>query len=328
MNLLKTQTAKVRWHVSLLFVKAAIWLLTLSGWYKGYWNQWRTIFAYAESKGLHIMPVHYYSPIPNTAELPDELWLRDRLPVGFDLRIDPALSWLDRLSSRFASEYSKFPEGRSSDPHMYYLDNDAYSYGDAEILYAIIRDLKPRKIIEIGSGCSTLLICQAIRANRENVYGYRCEFTAIEPFPPAFLRPAPDEVTRIIAEPVQQISPELFLSLEENDILFIDSTHVVGIGSDVVYEYLTVLPRLAPGVLVHIHDIFIPADYPRRWIHHSRFFWNEQYLLEAFLTFNHKFEVVMPTHAIWAHYNEQFRSSITSDGHRPPKSFWIRRRPD
>ena len=161
MSSIKALTDKLRWHLNLRLVKTAIWLLTLSGWYKGYWDHWRYIFEYVERKDLHILPVHYYSPIPDTRELPEELWLRDRLPIGFNLRIDPALVWLDQLR-KFSSEYDQFPEKPCVDPHKYHLDQPAYRSGDAEILYAIIRDIKPRQIIEIGSGYSTLLISQAI----------------------------------------------------------------------------------------------------------------------------------------------------------------------
>jgi hypothetical protein len=121
---------------------------------------------------------------------------------------------------------------------------------------------------------------------------------------------------------------ELFSSLGKGDLLFIDSSHVAKIGSDVVHEYLSILPTLAPGVLVHIHDIFIPADYPRRWIEEGRFFWNEQYVLEALLSFNNEFEVIMPVHAAWRLQADRFRKLVPSVelGRQAPASFWIRRR--
>ena len=100
------------------------------------------------------------------------------------------------------------------------------------------------------------------------------------------------------------------------------------IGSDVVYEYLEVLPALKPGVLVHIHDIFFPSEYPRDWIEKDCFFWNEQYLLEAFLSNNAHFEVVMPVYALWALHLDRFQEAIGARAQRPPSSFWIRRRFD
>jgi len=281
----------------------------------------------AESKGLHILPVHYYSPVPDTRRLSEALWQNVRIPIGFDLGLDAALIWLDRLSERYGSEYRRFPREPDHDPHRFYLENDAYRSGDAEVLYAILRDVKPRRIIEIGSGYSTLLISQAIRATKNEDSEYRCEFIAIEPFPPATLTPPPPELARVEAIPLQQAPHELFSTLAAGDVLFIDSTHVARIGSDVILEYLQLLPRLASGVLVHIHDIFIPAEYPRWWIEQARFFWNEQYLLEAFLTFNREFEVVMPTHALWRLCEARFCKAVpfSETGPHTPSSFWIRR---
>jgi len=286
------------------------------------------MFAYAERKGLHIMPTHYYSPVPDTGDLPESLWHDLRMPIGFSLRTDAALTWLGRLSQNYEKEYSVFPREAGPDAHAFFLDNDAFKSGDAEILYALLRDLKPRRIVEIGSGYSTLLIAQAIRANQKETSEYRCEFVAIEPYPPPFLHPSPAEVTRLESTPIQGFDYSLFLSLQKNDVLFIDSSHTVRTGGDVVHEYLAILPILAPGVVVHIHDIFIPAEYPRSWIAEERIFWNEQYLLEAFLTFNHEFEVIMPVHAVWRLHSESFSKAIPSfkTWLNGPSSFWIRRK--
>ena len=188
-----------RWHLSSFCVRAGIGLLQLSGWYRGYWNYWRTMFSYAEKRGLHILPCHYYSPIPDTQDLPPDFWQELRLPIGFDLKTDTALNWLSRLSRKYANEFSAFAKEPQADVHTYYLNNGAFRSGDAEILYSILRELKPRRIVEIGSGYSTLLICQAIRENKKELLGYQCECVAIEPFAPEFLRPPPAEVTRLSA---------------------------------------------------------------------------------------------------------------------------------
>jgi Methyltransferase domain len=318
----------LRWHLKVGLVKLAIQLVRLSGFYEGYYGHWRYMFNFVQRKGLHIIPVHYYSPIPDTRKLPDALWQQQRMPIGFDLNVDTALGLLDRFCGKFGNEYKAFSKEPDNDMHKYYLNNTAYSLGDAEILYSMIREFKPRKIVEIGSGYSTLLICQAIRANKLETPDYRCEFVAIEPFPPSFLKPPPAEVDRLESKPLQQMPSDLWASLGTNDILFIDSTHVARIGSDVIHEYLSIVPSLAAGVVVHIHDIFIPADYPRRWIDEARFFWNEQYLLEAFLSYNPNFEVIMPTHAIWLNHNEYFNQKVSSVDSESsgPSSFWIRRR--
>ena len=315
-----------RWHVSHLLCKLAIFLLRLSGWYKGYWNNWRIFFAYAERRGLHILPVHYYSPVPDTTKLPSDLWNNIRWPVGFELRIDSALACLSELEEKYSVEYNKFSRERTETP-TYYLNNPAFGSGDAEVLYALLREFKPRRVVEIGSGYSTLVICEALRANRREIPDYCCEFTAVEPYPSSILDPLPQEVTSLEAKPVQDVPMEIISALESGDVLFIDSSHVAKIGSDVIHEYLTILPNLAPGVLVHIHDVFIPAEYPRRWIDQMRFFWNEQYVLEAFLACNAEFEVIMPLHAIWRLHPEIYKRALPSyrfAGYEP-SSFWIRR---
>src|ERR1035437_347813 len=123
-------------------------------------------------------------------------------------------------------------------------------------------------------------------------------FTCIEPFLPDYLSPSLPGISEIIERPLQDVDLERFKQLECNDILFIDSTHVVRYGSDVVYEILEILPILRPGVIVHVHDIFFPDDYPQRWLNRDRFFWNEQYMLQAFLCMNPHFQIDIPAHAI------------------------------
>lgn len=309
-------------------VKLGLWLLRASGWYSSYWGYWRTMFPYAQEQGLHVLPVHYYSPVPDTRELPAGGEFPLDAPMGFDLNIELAFDRLDRFSQKYAIEYNSFSKNPGADAHDYYLDNGAYRSGDAEILYSMVRDLKPRRIVEIGSGYSTLLICRAIRENKKELQGYQCEFVAIEPYPPQILQPPPAEVTRIESRSLQQVPLEVFTSLMEGDLLFIDSTHVVRVGSDVVLEFLTIVPSVAAGVVIHVHDIFIPANYPRWWIDDARLFWNEQYLLSAFLAYNREFEVILPTHALWLTDYARFCKAIPSyeAGPNTPCSFWMRRR--
>lgn len=216
-----------RWHLKTISVRAAIWLLKSTGWYDGYWGHWRRMFNYAERHRLHIMPVHHYSPIPDTQNLPDELWKGPRSLSGVDLNVDRACIWLRKLFQEYRHECAMFTEKPGQDPHQYFLDNTAYGRGDADVLYAILRDTKPCKIIEIGSGYSTLLISQAIRTNRRESSDYSCEFVAIEPFPPSFLFSPPAGVARLEQKFVQDIPLQEFASLKANDVLFIDSSHVV-----------------------------------------------------------------------------------------------------
>ena len=286
------------------------------------------MFGYAERRGIHILPVHYYSPVPACDQLPDRLWQEPHDPPGVDLRIEEALNLVARFAKAYQSEYDQFPYDKPAEPQRFHLSTPAYSCGDAEVLYSMIRDLKPRRIIEVGSGYTTLLISETIGRMVRDEPGYVCEFTAIEPYPPDYLNPLPAGVNRLLPVSAQTVSLDEFLALKPGDILFIDSSHVVAIGSDVVYLFLEVLPRLAPGVIVHAHDIFIPFNYPQSWVCQSRFLWNEQYLLQAFLVYNQVFEVLLPTYAVFRRHTEEFKRHIPSCARheRQPSSFWMRRR--
>jgi hypothetical protein len=132
----------------------------------------------------------------------------------------------------------------------------------------------------------------------------------------------------LIVTPVQEVALDEFLKLTDGDFLFIDSSHVVKVGSDVQYQYLEILPSLNPGVVVHVHDVFLPADYPRSAIIDRHRFWNEQYVLQAFLTFNSEFEVLIA--ASYLHINHPDLLAAAFDSYNQltvhPGSFWMRRR--
>jgi hypothetical protein len=318
----------VAWHAKTLMAKTAIGMLKRTGWYSGYWNHWRgELFDHAERNGLHVMPVHYYTPVPETLNVPEEVWSSRLEAPSLALRVEEGRSTLARLAERFREEYDALPFARPGGPPRFHLDNGTYSCGDAEILYAMIRDLKPRRIIEVGSGYSTLLISEAITRNLRDDPSSPCDFVAVEPYPPGYLSPPPAGVSRFLPSLVQSVPLSEFEGLGEGDVLFIDSSHVAAFRSDVNYLYLEVLPRLAPGVVVHIHDIFLPFDYPRDWIRESRLLWNEQYLLHAFLLFNDAFEVVLPAHALFRLHHEEFLRQIPScDRHAGrPACFWMRK---
>ena len=319
----------LRWRLNDMLVRSAVRMIKWTGWYEGYWNHWRgAAFERAERRGLHILPVHFYTPIPSTRDLDDDLWADRAEAVGIDLQLDAAMSMLNQLAKCYQAEWRRIPDQSPNGSRGFSFDNRAFGRGDAEALYGMVRRLKPQRVVEIGSGYSTLLIAEALRAGHREEEDYRCAFTAIEPYPPACLARLPEEVTRLIVEPVQRVDMDLFTSLQAGDILFIDSSHVVRAGSDVVFEYLQVLPRIAPGVVVHIHDIFIPDEYPRDWIFSKRFFWNEQYLLQAFMAGNSAFEVILPMHALWRMHRPDVQRCIPSlvEHDAAPSSFWIRKR--
>ena len=197
---------------------------------------------------------------------------------GIDWNVDGQLRFLERLT--FADELAGFPKHKASDlePYMY---NQMFGPGDAEYWFQILRALKPKRVIEIGSGGSTLLAIKALDRNRAYNAAYRCDHVCIEPLEVAWLEKTG---VRVIRQPAEEADPNLFCGLDAGDILFIDSSHMIRPQGDVLFEYLELLPTLRPGVIVHVHDIFSPRDYPRDWLADDVKFWNEQYLLEAFLT--------------------------------------------
>jgi Methyltransferase domain len=279
-----------------------------------------------ERLGLHVRPVHFYEPVPDTRLLGPEIWEKPSDMIGVDLEPDRQLDLLHDLTRRFREEYDAIPLKATDRPHGYHIDNNSFESVDGEMLYCMIRHLRPRRMIEIGSGFSTLLAAQALLRNEEDG-APPCDYTACDPYAGPRIRQGVPGLTRLIAEPVQSLPVSTFEPLAENDILFIDSSHVLRIGSDVQFEYLEVLPRLQPGVHVHIHDIFLPAEYPESWVRRKHIFWTEQYLLQAFLCYNRAFEVIWAGSFMHLNHPDELAASFRSYGPgRHPGSFWIRRR--
>ena len=284
------------------------------------------LFSLWESLGFHITPNHFYQPIPDTITLKDELWLRQSELVGVDMNEQKQIQLLNQFM-RFKEEYDAFPKNKASKPYQYYINNPNFGAVDAEILYCIIRHFKPKKIIEIGSGYSTYLSAQAILKNEEE-NGNKTELIAIEPYPDEVLKSGFSGLSKLILTKIEEIDLSEFSELKENDILFIDSSHVLKIGNDVQYEYLEILPRLNKGVIIHIHDIFLPMEYPKKWVLEMHRFWNEQYLLQSFLAFNSAFEVLWAGSYMHLGHPEKLEKAFSSYNRKMvgPGSLWIRKK--
>ena len=276
--------------------------------------------------GFHIARNNYYQPIPDTSELKNELWTKQSELVGIDINEANQLSLLSRFSGAFRQEYERLPREKTSLPHAYYIDNGAFESVDAEIFYCMIRGFRPRRIFEVGSGNSTYLAAQAVLKNKEES-GDECELVAIEPNPTTVLRRGFPGLSGLVPAKVEDVPLSEFCRLEANDILFIDSSHVLRIGNDVQYEFLEVLPRLSKGVIVHIHDIFLPAEYPKAWVVRQHRFWTEQYLLQAFLAFNESFEVLWAGSYMHLKHADELEAAFSSYKRDEtwPGSFWIRK---
>jgi hypothetical protein len=284
-------------------------------------------FRLWEKKGFHITPVHFYEPIPDTTTLKDDLWKKQSELVGININEKEQIKLLSLFSSRYKEEYDSLPRNKTTNQYQYYINNQEFGSVDGEILYCMNRHFKPKRIVEIGSGYSTLLSAQGVLKNREEDSSYECDFVAIEPHPSEVLKNGFPGLSKLFIKEVQDIPLLEFEKLRENDVLFIDSSHVLKIGGDVQYEYLEILPRLQKGVLIHVHDIFLPAEYRKEFVLTYYHFWNEQYLLQAFLTCNDCFEVTWAGSYMHLKHPQTLEAAFSSYKRNEswPGSFWMRK---
>ena len=285
-----------------------------------YGRKFREFFQIWERQGFHVTPVHFYQPIPNTQALPEVLWNRPSKLVGIDMNDEGQLNLVRKVFPKFRKEYEQLPQEPTEDPGSFYLNNGLFEGMDALVAYCMVRHFKPQLIIEVGSGFSSLVSGKAASKNKNSA------LICIEPFPEKFLRDGFPGLHSLIEKEVQQVDVEFFSQLGLGDILFIDSSHTVKIGGDVNYLFLEVLPRLKPGVIVHIHDIFLPFEYRRDWVMEEFRFWTEQYLLQAFLTYNSEFEVLCANSYLACHYKDDLRATFPTLSAWGGGSFWVRRK--
>jgi hypothetical protein len=276
-------------------------------------------FKLAQELGYHILPKRYYSPVPDTRDIPELQWEKQTQLVGIDMNESVQAAYLKDIFPLYLTEFDEFPQSQPDDLYRYYHNNDFFVGADAIALYCLIRHYKPSKIIEVGSGFSSKLSVEALRRNNLG------DISCIEPYPDKTLKTNP-RISSLLAQKVQEVDLSFFTTLEENDILFIDTTHAIKTGGDVYYLFLEVLPRLKHGVLIHIHDIFLPWDYPRAWVLDHLMFSNEQYLVQAFMTFNSGFEILFSSSYMTIRYREEMEAALI----KYPRwdhgcSLWIRR---
>ena len=200
------------------------------------------------------------------------------------------------------------------------MANETFESGDAEYWYQLIRSKKPRKIFEIGSGNSTLMAINAISMNKQDDPSYTCKHVCIEPYEMPWLEKT--GVT-VIRKKIEDVEISFFSELADCDILFIDSSHIIRPQGDVLFEYLQLLPSLNKGVIVHIHDIFSPRNYSNEWLMGDIRFWNEQYLLEAFLSHNTSWQIIGSINYLHHNHYKSLKKTcpfLTPD--REPGSFY------
>jgi hypothetical protein len=252
-----------------------------------------------QRQGLNVLPVTFYSNSPSLDDIDGSFEYASTEPPYLDpgvFRADLIRAMLETLIPH-SEDFTPPLDGDQSSPAGYFWNNAMYSYCDAMSYWAFIRHLKPRSVVEVGSGFSTLV---ALEARERNGAG---EVHCIEPYPPRWLEG--DRRITLHAVRAQEIQAE-FLNdlLRDGDILFIDSTHTVKTGSDCLHLYLRVLPRIRRNIHVHVHDVFLPFAMPKDWLVKHHFYWTEQYLLMAFLLDNSKATVVYGS-AYNAHVNRE-----------------------
>jgi len=258
---------------------------------------------------------HYYQPLINPRKYLKKSLREDRVLPGINLNVGEQLALLHEFN--FNQELELFPLDKKKELEYYY-NNNSFKSGDGEYLYNMVRLKKPSMFIEIGSGLSTLIANSAIKKNNNN-----CKHICIEPYEVEWIRKLDVEVMR---KKVEETDIEIFKSLQRNDILFIDSSHIIRAQGDVLLEYLQILPQLNPGVIIHVHDIFTPKDYMDKFVFTYHYMWNEQYLLEALLTNTDSFKIIGAVNFLKHNYFDELAAKcpiLRQQPDREPGSFWM-----
>lgn len=278
-----------------------------------------------ESPFLSFAPIgHYYSPFPDLDDIHarrDVIFKRDvETCPGVNLRESEQIRLLEQFAGYFPE--MPFPQEKQSG-QRYCFDNVFYCYGDAVILYSFLRHFRPARVIEVGSGFSSAAMMDV----NDKFFEGKLKFKFIEPYPDRLLGLLSEKDIKsqeIVVKKLQDIPLSDFKVLQENDILFIDSTHVVKTGSDVKYYLDEVLPALNKGVIVHFHDIFWPFEYPEQWLYEGRV-WNESYFLRSFLQYNDSFEILYFNAYMGERHPREVEKHLPVCLRNPGGSLWLRK---
>jgi hypothetical protein len=277
------------------------------------WRERTSIRLILDSGNLQFLkfapPGHFYSPIPDIKDIQ----ARSRIAhpcapaeiPGIDVNVEAQCA----LAREFVTYYNELPfPNEKQNEYRYYLDNDYFSYGDGVVLYLMMRHFKPKRVVEVGSGFSSA----AMLDMNEKFFNGQIDFTFIEPFPGrllSLLREHEKKQCNIVQAPVQEASQMLFAKLQENDVLFVDSSHVAKIHSDVVQLLFNILPSLNRGVILHFHDVLWPFEYPGTWLDQGRA-WNEAYMLRTFLQYNRTFRILYFNSMMENYYGDFLRKEM------------------
>jgi predicted O-methyltransferase YrrM len=265
---------------------------------------------------LYSPPGNFYSPISSTADASRARIQRPGLALddGYNLRAKEQLEFANRLGPKW-TDFSK-------SWRRYNAMNAMYGLSDGAVYYSILTTLRPKNVVEVGSGFSSAVALD-VRDHELN----DLKLTFIEPYPErllGILEESDKTTTTVRRSAVQDVPIEAFDILDTDDILFIDSTHVSKPGSDINWLFFRVLPRLKPGVVIHVHDVFYPFEYPDDWLSERRS-WNESYLLRSFLSYNNAFQIIFFSSWIWQVHPEVVRRYLPESIDQRPGSIWLRR---
>ena len=282
----------------------------------------RALERYTRGLGYDLVRSGFHSPLPALDELPESVWTRRSPLEGIHFDSAEQLRFVEEDLAPHIREFDpRFDTGTSLG--RYDIHNRSFEEVDSELLYAFVRFLTPSRVVELGSGFSSLVLAHACRTIR--AAGHECTYEIFDPHLRPFVREL-DGSANCHQLRAQDVPLEVFDSLEAGDILFVDTTHVVKLGSEVNRIVLDVLPRLVPGVVVHFHDIFTPWEYHRHWIE-GDWKWNEQYLLQAFLAMNPHYEILVSCQALIREQREGLGELVpTLHAGSVAAGFWIQRR--
>ena len=258
-------------------------------------------------------PGHYYSPVSDEQDAQRAKAQREQIAAvaGVDLHSAEQL----RLAEQIGPDWAEFPSSWRR-----YEPNNWFVFTDGAVYYSMLRHFTPKRVIEVGSGYSSAVALDVRDAHLRNL-----ELTFIEPNTQRLmgLIDGNDSAsTTLHQQALQDVSLDVFDSLDAGDFLFIDSTHVGKAGSDVNWLFFVVLPRLKPGVHIHIHDIFFPFEYPDVWLDERRS-WNEAYMLRCFLAFNSQFRIELFSSWLWQAHPEVIRRHLPGREADLPGSIWL-----
>ena len=257
-------------------------------------------------------PGHYYSPIPDLKDIKNRRATIFKKPgadlKGIDLRKEEQFELLQQFSNYYKEIPYDFTNGIPTKTR-YQANGIWYNYSDVVMLYSVIRHFKPARIIEIGSGYSSAVMLDV----NDLFLDSKTSITFIDPYPQRLLSLLKEEDKKdhqVITSAIQEVDNDIFKKLESNDILFIDSSHISKVGSDLNHILFEILPVLKPGVLIHFHDIFYPFELPEKWILERKWFWNENYILRAFLTENKRYDIINFNTYLHSEYRSWFNDNM------------------